>query len=89
MLRKLILNSSKTLIISSRKCSAATQTKPKEKFDLFASVLIERLPIVSKKLNEIETEVMVRILFFFRLNSKKIKITFIISANAQQNRVGK
>ena len=57
MLRKIIQNS---LIIHTRNLSASTKQATKEKYDLFAGVLIERLPIITKKFNEIETEVMVR-----------------------------
>lgn len=32
---------------------------PKEKWDLYVGVLVERLPIVSKKFNEIESDFMV------------------------------
>lgn len=39
-----------------RKVSKAV---PKEKWDIFSGILIERLPIISKSLNNIETEYMV------------------------------
>ena len=34
---------------------------PKEKWDIFSGILIERLPIISKSLNNIETEYMVSV----------------------------
>lgn len=58
MLRKLI---SQNLITSQcRWLSAQAKPATKDKYDIFAGVLIERLPIVSKKFNEIENEVLVR-----------------------------
>lgn len=35
---------------------------PKEKWDIFSGILIERLPIISKSLNNIETEYMVSLI---------------------------
>ncbi|KAG5673125.1 hypothetical protein PVAND_003199 [Polypedilum vanderplanki] len=58
MLRKILLNSSKTFAYATRSYSTAAQLKTKEKYDLYAGVLIERLPIITKKLNELETEVL-------------------------------
>lgn len=43
--------------LSLRNTSTASQ---KERWDLYVGVLVERLPVVSKKLNEIETTFMVR-----------------------------
>lgn len=57
MLRRIIQNS---LIKQCRSLSASSKPITKEKYDLFAGVLIERIPIISKKFNEIENEVMVR-----------------------------
>lgn len=47
----------RTLALSVRHSSTAT---PKERWDLHVGVLIERLPIVSKALNDIESNFMVR-----------------------------
>lgn len=58
MLRKLILQN--LIRIQCRSFSAQAQPAVKEKYDIYAGVLIERLPIISKKFNEIENEVMVR-----------------------------
>lgn len=63
MLRKIF--SQNLIIYQSRSLSAQAKTATKDKYDIFAGVLIERLPIISKKFNEIENEVLVR---------KKIKI---------------
>lgn len=57
MLRKIII--SKSLINQTRKLSTGAKVATKEKYDLYAGVLLERLPIVSKKLNDLENEVMV------------------------------
>lgn len=46
----------KTIALTARSASTAA---PKERWDLCVGVLVERLPIVSKKFNEIETEFMV------------------------------
>lgn len=46
----------KALAVSARNSSSVA---PKERWDLHVGVLIERLPIVTKKLNDIELEVMV------------------------------
>lgn len=40
--------------------SAATNEKPKDKWDLYAGVLVERLPVVSKTPNKIEQEYSVK-----------------------------
>jgi hypothetical protein len=67
MLKKLLLNNA--VIIQARQFSSVKNVK-KEKFDIFAGVLIERLPIISKKFNEIENEVFVRsAIIFFNINS--------------------
>lgn len=42
-----------------RNLSTEAKVLTKEKYDIHASVLIERLPIISKKFNELENEVMV------------------------------
>ncbi|XP_055843100.1 39S ribosomal protein L46, mitochondrial [Episyrphus balteatus] len=42
--------------IRSRSTNYSTQPQSKEKWDLYASVLVERLPIVSKSLNSLETD---------------------------------
>ncbi|XP_070501981.1 large ribosomal subunit protein mL46 [Chironomus tepperi] len=55
MLRKIIQNS---LIIQSRRLATVANSGTKQKYDIYAGVLIERLPIVSKKLNDIENEVL-------------------------------
>ena len=67
MLRKIIQN---TLIIQSRRLASVAKSGTKEKYDLYAGVLIERLPIVSKKFNDIENEVLVNydFLIFKNLN---------------------
>lgn len=39
----------------------ASAAAPKEKWDLFAGVLVERLPIITKSLKPLEQEYMVRI----------------------------
>jgi hypothetical protein len=46
----------KTIALSTRSASSAV---PKERWDMCVGVLVERLPIVSKKFNEIESEFMV------------------------------
>jgi hypothetical protein len=56
MLKKIFTN---TLIIQSRRLSTVAKCGSKDKYDLYAGVLIERLPIISKKFNEIENEVLV------------------------------
>jgi hypothetical protein len=58
MLRKII--SQNLITYQCRWLSAQAKPATKDKYDIFAGVLIERLPIVSKKFNEIENEVMVR-----------------------------
>lgn len=47
----------RTAVLSLRYASTAT---PKERWDLYVGVVIERLPVVSRNLNDIETEFMVR-----------------------------
>lgn len=44
------------IILRSRSTNYSTQPQSKEKWDLYASVLVERLPIVSKSLNALETD---------------------------------
>lgn len=61
MLRKIIFTNS--LINNQgllRHFSAKASTAVKEKYDIHAGVLIERLPVISKNFNELENEVMVR-----------------------------
>lgn len=58
MIRKLF--SSHFLITQGRNLSTEAKNTAKEKYDLYAAVLIERLPIVSHKFNELEIEVMVK-----------------------------
>lgn len=60
MLRKLFFSNS---LIHCR--GLAAQVAAKDKYDIFAGVLIERLPIISKSFNEIEKEVMVNIFLQF------------------------
>ena len=52
-----------------------TNAVPKEKWDIFSGILIERLPIISMSLNNIETEYMVS----FKIN---IDIYMLISINS-------
>lgn len=54
MFRKIISN---TIALHVR--NAAT-TAPKEVWDLHVGVLVERLPVITKNLNEIESEFLVR-----------------------------
>ncbi|XP_055911508.1 39S ribosomal protein L46, mitochondrial [Eupeodes corollae] len=42
--------------VRSRSANFSTQPQSKEKWDLYASVLVERLPVISKSLNPIEME---------------------------------
>lgn len=53
MFRNLI---GKSLALSVR---AASTAAPKEKWDLYVGVLVERLPVITKKLNAIEEEMKV------------------------------
>lgn len=47
----------RTLALSVR---AASTAAPKEKWDLCVGVLVERMPVISKKLNAVEEEMKVR-----------------------------
>lgn len=40
--------------------SAATMEQPNNKWDLYAGVLVERLPVISKSLNKMEQEYLVK-----------------------------
>lgn len=40
--------------------SAATNEQPNHKWDLYAGVLVERLPVITKSLNKIEQEYLVK-----------------------------
>jgi hypothetical protein len=45
-------------LVQPRNVTTASQTK--EKWDLFAGVLVERMPIITKELNSMEKEYLVR-----------------------------
>jgi hypothetical protein len=62
----------------------ASTAAPKDRWDMCVGVLIERLPVVSRKFNEIETEMMVRIQYF---DSKCDFSSNLIQENTQSNRV--
>lgn len=70
----------RTLALGFRNASTAPR---KERWDLCVGVLIERLPVVSKKLNEVELEFMVSSNQFLEQKSK-IRIA-CISENNQSN----
>lgn len=51
-----LLSHSSTHRVKCAPMSAVTSEKTKEKWDLYAGVLVERLPVISKSLNKIEQE---------------------------------
>lgn len=83
MLRKLILQN--LIAYQSRGLAAQAKAATKEKYDIFAGVLIERLPIVSKKFKEIENEVLVRI-FHNKYLSISLKSCTILD-NVEESRI--
>ena len=71
----------KTLAYNARLSST---TAPGEKFDLKVGVLVERLPVISKELNEIEKEMMVseksEKSFSMRSNSRYLVLEYTIAS---------
>lgn len=62
MLRRAVksfLSHSSSHRVNAAAMSAATNEEPNKKWDLYAGVLVERLPVISKSLNEIEQEYLV------------------------------
>lgn len=75
-MRKFLQN---ILINPSRSLCLRPKTDSKPKYDLLVGVLLERLPVVSKKFNEIEREVLVKYFNrFCSINSVAKTFFFII-----------
>lgn len=51
-------------------CTITQTPKPKEKWDLYAGLLLERLPVITKELHPIEKQV--QVLLFDKWSSKTI-----------------
>lgn len=61
MIRSLIVKTvANRSLLQLRNYSALAATKTKEKYDLFAGILVERHPIITKELKDIEKEYLVR-----------------------------
>jgi len=56
MTKSMISNGSAGPLQSSRQLATVAATNKREKWDIFAGVLVERLPIIAKNLNKLETE---------------------------------